>query len=294
LASTLGHQLAPSEGTYTVYSNVNPEIRRLYSTSLFCYPELPITDGVTNIRVNLDNLKENLTPAELNICDSLTVTLSECVEIQRDTVKQRDSPRWDHERQHRITSSKFGNILLRKSAPTNSFLKSLDGKISSHIPAISYGISHEATAVGKYITYMQNMGHPIVVEEVGLVVNPDIFWLGASPDRKVIDLSEKEPYGILEVKCPYSQRDRSLEEACKDQSFYMEKGENGMKLKRNSQYWYQVQGQLGITGASWVDFVVYPSKSFALERIQFDSECWKYMLSSLTNFYFREITSLLR
>ena len=42
----------------------------------------------------------------------------------------------------------------------------------------------------------------------GLVVNPSLTWLGASPD------------GIVEVKCPFTRHFNTVEEAYSDPSFF--------------------------------------------------------------------------
>ena len=47
--------------------------------------------------------------------------------------------------------------------------------------------------------------------ECGLVVNAQAPWLGASPDCLLYDPSEENPYGIGEVKCPFSKKDMTIE-----------------------------------------------------------------------------------
>ena len=36
-----------------------------------------------------------------------------------------------------------------------------------------------------------------------VIVNPAYPCLGASPDGKIVDKSVEEPYGLLEIKCPF-------------------------------------------------------------------------------------------
>ena len=51
----------------------------------------------------------------------------------------------------------------------------------------------------------------------------------------------------------------------------MEKvNDNECRLKRNHEYYTQVQGKMGATGAQWCDFIVYMSKGLYAERIPFD------------------------
>ena len=48
-------------------------------------------------------------------------------------------------------------------------------------------------------------------------------YIGASPDGDVYDpSSEGQEYGFLEIKCPYTHRDKFIEEACSSSGFCSE------------------------------------------------------------------------
>ena len=47
---------------------------------------------------------------------------------------------------------------------------------------------------------MQKMYKQFIVFDAGLVVNPSFPYFGASPDGKVYDPTEKDPFGLLEIK----------------------------------------------------------------------------------------------
>ena len=53
------------------------------------------------------------------------------------------------------------------------------------------------------------------------------------------------------------------------------------RLKRDHEYYAQVQGQMGITGSKWCDFIVYTSKGLYVERIAFDPDYWKNLQTEL-------------
>jgi hypothetical protein len=82
-----------------------------------------------------------------------------------------------------------------------------------------------------------------------LVINPRFPFLAASPDGKVCLEGET---GVLKVKCPFPARDLTILEAVqKIPNFCMQLGDDGkMSLKRSHEYFYQVQGQLMVSGAS--------------------------------------------
>ena len=63
-------------------------------------------------------------------------------------------------------------------------------------------------------------------------------------------------------------------EACANETFYAENVNEKPRLKRGHQYYFQIQGQLGITGASWCDFVIYTNKGMSIERITSDPQFW--------------------
>ena len=55
------------------------------------------------------------------------------------------------------------------------------------------------------------------------------------------------------------------------------------KLKRNHAYFAQVQGQMGVSGASWCDFIVYTKKGISVERIAFDPAYWAELRQKLAS-----------
>ena len=66
--------------------------------------------------------------------------------------------------------------------------------------------------------------------------------LGASPDGLV-----GEDH-VVEVKCPYTHRNQTLDESLKHKTFCLKQVENGKyELKRDHVYWHQVQGQIYLT-----------------------------------------------
>ena len=58
------------------------------------------------------------------------------------------------------------------------------------------------------------------------------------------------------------------------------------RLKRDHAYYAQVQGQMGVTGAQWCDFIVYTSKGMHVERIAFDPNYWRTLRNQLLQYYF--------
>ena len=201
--------------------------------------------------------------------------------IEGETRGQKDNAKWFDMRKNRISSSNFGRVCKRKDNISQEKLVSelVNGKDISHIPAVKYGIDNESNAVSIYANYMQ----PLQILDCGVVISPKMPWLCSSPDRKVID--RDFGFGLMEIKCPYTLRNLRPEDACRDPSFYCEIVEGKPRLKHKHDYYYQIQGQLGICGLAWCDFVVFFQKGIIIERIKFDNEFWNKMIAQLTVFY---------
>ena len=102
-------------------------------------------------------------------------------------------------------------------------------------------------------------------------------------------------YRAKEIKCPYKHRAVTPETACHgDSQFHLEIKDDFPALKTTHKYYYQVQGQMGITGAKWCDFVTYTFKGMAIERIYFDDNFFSNMLLKLGQFFFKHYAKYLK
>ena len=83
---------------------------------------------------------------------------------------------------------------------------------------------------------------------------------------------------MVEVKCPYRLRDSTTAEFLADSNSCMSVDDEGVaSLKRNHQYYYQVQAQMFVCGVQYCDFVVHTNSFTLIERVPYDvafiSEC---------------------
>ena len=116
-------------------------------------------------------------------------------------------------------------------------------------------------------------------------------WLGASPDFLIHDEYEDvSPFGLGEVKCPFSKKDQTIKESCKDPNFFLADIDGKIGLKKNHNYYYQVQGAMATLNLQWRDFVVFTNKDLHVQRIYFDNVLWEnVMVPELTTFYFQYV-----
>lgn len=207
------------------------------------------------------------------------ITQPQAVALEQATVTQAACSHWFQARQKRITASQFGEVLKRKKDVNTKFLTRLFGSKSVETPATQYGKSLEATAKSAYL----GRGQRSHLHDCGLAVHPAFSFFGASPDAKVC---EEGITGIVEVKCPFSARDMKVQEAAESLSqFCLQSTQNQLCLKKAHAYFFQVQGQLMITGAPFCDFVLYTNKDVYVERILPDRNLHQDMLVRLSAFY---------
>ena len=74
-----------------------------------------------------------------------------------------------------------------------------------------------------YVQYQHSNGHSsLTVTPVGFHISLTHPYLGASPDGAVYDPSaEGEPFGFVEIKCPYTAQNMTPVEACSLPSFFV-------------------------------------------------------------------------
>ena len=94
-------------------------------------------------------------------------------------------------------------------------------------------------------------------------------FLAASPDSIVS--CECCGEGCLEVKCPFSYKDKFITESLTDKNTCLNKTKNGeIQLDRNHSYYYQTQLQLFATQISYCNFYIRTTKDWYWERILLD------------------------
>ena len=179
---------------------------------------------------------------------------------------------------------------MRCRKASESLLRSLfDGSNLDKVPAIMHGRCHEKTAVDAYTAIKSEQGNSVEVRECGIVLHTAFRYLGASPDRLVLDTSAKPKYGLLEVKCPHAAFTMSqtvLQAVTSQADFCYQLNDGELCLRKNHAYFYQIQGQMALTGTEWCDFFIWIGNSTHLERIYFQEDIWaRDTLPGLLLFY---------
>lgn len=221
--------------------------------------------------------------ANLSVYYEVQVCVSELESLQlcADTTDQRISPVWKDERSRRITASNAYSLYTYYNCHTDT-VKDWRRKITGlvvpkeiHSVAISHGIRCESLAIKAY-----ERDYNKTVSRCGFVVPPHIPWLGCSPDGVI--MHERK---IIEVKCPLLGADHSLNDVL-EKATYLSKS---LKLlKRNHQYYTQVQLNMFVLKCTTADFIIYSEAEDKchVETINYDESHVRTILSSLKEVYF--------
>ena len=244
LGSPLSYQLPPINRSFSILYSIKNESTsknmsepfsdwNLYGEQINDLPDsLPIEFLASDF-----NMMEAANSAEKEILlRSLTLTKGQCEDLERRTRKQRECREWKQERQNRLTSTTAYKIFIRERnfntlATQIKNPKSYNEQTESVKKALNHGINNEQIAKEKY-TYIMNyrLIRKIYLRETGLIVQPKLYWLGASPDGIVYDYLSKPQVGLLEIKCPYSKRNSTLSSIVKDSSFYIGLADDGQAI----------------------------------------------------------------
>lgn len=197
--------------------------------------------------------------------------------VEKATKGQRTNPVWHQLRKGRLTASNFGAVIKAKRV-SPSLIKRLMGMYElSGVQAINWGVVQEEEGIKAFEAAKQ-----CKVVDSGLWLSRSGV-LGASPDGL---LGED---AILEVKCPYTQRNATIAEAVEQKDFYIQKDEEGTyQLKENHPYYHQVQGQLHLTQRSICYFVVWTTKEVLILSIE-RAASWEDNLEYLERFHREQI-----
>ncbi|XP_076299458.1 uncharacterized protein LOC143218255 [Lasioglossum baleicum] len=195
--------------------------------------------------------------------------------IEAITRGQANSDTWYFYRKHLLTASNFGKVCkLRDSTNrAGTIITTMYPQILK-VAAVEYGKENEKIALEELAA---ELGVPI--KPCGLFIDYDIPYLGATPDGLINDDT------IVEIKCPYSAKDMSADDALENISCL-----RGMiindQMNRTHDYYYQVQGQLHATNRQYAYFCFWTPHSRKTVRVERDDTFWATkMADKLETFY---------
>ncbi|KAL4718047.1 hypothetical protein ACJJTC_012087 [Scirpophaga incertulas] len=204
--------------------------------------------------------------------------------IERSTVLQKDSSEWLEIRKNLVTASNFGLICKRKiSIGTAPLVKNiLYKKNLAHIASIAHGIENEQQAIQQI-----QQQEKVVISPCGLFIDEMYPFIGATPDGLISDDI------IVEDKCPITAAKIEFIEAVKGnkiQSLKYDKKTHQFVINKNSNWYFQIQGQLHITQRRLCLLGIWTGEKSPvhIEYIARDDDFWNQkMESKLVTFYMK-------
>lgn len=149
-------------------------------------------------------LPDEYAEAEQNFLSSLYKTKEEYEDIEIRTRNQSDCEEWREIRRNLLTASDFGKVCRRYDyTPCNNLVKELlYGYVPLNVASLQYGKRNEHLAIDA----LRGL-YGIEIKPCGLFVDKTLPFLGATPEGLINN------EGIIEVKCPYSARHLTPEDA---------------------------------------------------------------------------------
>lgn len=122
--------------------------------------------------------------------------------------------------------------------------------------ATRWGMRNEEKALGEF-----SYATGFTLNDPGFLIHPEFSEVGATPDAVVIEKEGSTKLVLVQVKCPFSQ---------KNHSHYSRKITDAKSLKKcRSAYHWQIQGEIWVTGASHSYFVSFDPRRYGLERLHY-------------------------
>lgn len=199
--------------------------------------------------------------------------------IEKETVGQSASSKWLEYRRHLITASNFGRIIcLRADTGCESVVKSLLYSSNVDCKAMEYGREHEKEAKLQLETVLG-----VSISECGLFIDTKHHFLGATPDGLIGNDT------LVEIKCPISAANITPEEGIRQRKITLwkkNKVKDIIEINTHHKYYYQIQGQLHVTGRTFGIIAYWTKKGIKYETIKKDDQFWENnMFPKLQTFF---------
>ena len=223
-----------------------------------------------------------------SVLDTLKIAMEDARQLETNTRKQASCKKWVSAPESRITASQVHRISIRKrqfgSLADQFVTNEAKEKPDLVKKKLKHGTHFEPVARDKYMEILKfQESRPIRVREIGLVVNPVLFWLGCSPDGLVFDGSISLPFGCLEIKCPENMKNLTPTQAMKDLSFYIEMKDGKPVLTKNH--------SLGYHSSRWGSHNLHGSILLFISSKASSSQGYNLMKSTSDHWYLNQLTS---
>lgn len=233
-------------------SSSGEETDTAYETEENSIPEL-LTSFFDPCSVNYSNEKINELGLKLYNEYKFNTIQKQYENLTKITSDQSISDKWMLYRAGRITSSvckKAFTLNIEKPAvSTINVIMQYNKKVITE--AMKYGKENESLAFKEFERCMKTTHINFILKKTGLHINSQFPYIGASPDG--ISVCDCHGEGLLEIKCPFNYR-KGLSKYIVDKKCPVT---NENKIKKNHEYYYQMQLQMLVTDTKFCHFYVW-------------------------------------
>ncbi|KAH3777905.1 hypothetical protein DPMN_179353 [Dreissena polymorpha] len=215
----------------------------------------------------------------LKITDKVEISVSSehVKNVEAATREQSGTKLWHDFRAGRVTASVCKQVCATDPGnPSQSLIMNICYPASKKLDtdATRWGSKNEKVAKERFLRAIlaEGLHENVELRDCGLYLSEEKPHLAATPDAILsCNCCEKS---VVEVKCPYNQRNSMLDGQLKD--FYLKPDETGkLLLDKKHPYYYQVQTQLGVTKLKSAYFIVMTEVDIHMEQIMFDEQLWE-------------------
>ena len=148
--------------------------------------------------------------------------------------------------------------------------------------ATLWGKNHESKAL-ETLEKTRN----ITINQPKKFVPKQYKWMVCIPDGLVVEKDKSGNTCIVEVKCPFRCKDAKLEDvAGTDDDFCLKLWNGKLRLWKNHDYYFQIQGMLNMMNLETCYFGVWTPTEFHSEIVTRDKNVWNtLMFPRLLEFY---------
>ena len=205
--------------------------------------------------------------------------------IEEATRGQHLNTNWLNMRKHLLTSSIFKKVCHSRNE-IKTAISLLNGATFSEdsLPQhIEFGRRFEDKARNQFLKAhkYEHKSSNIIIP--GLMMNSEYPLLGASPDG-ILLCDKCGGKALVEIKCISSKRNFQPCTALLLTNV-AEKRDGNIVMNVKHSYYYQIQGQMAISGIKKCHVVAYTHKGIHVMTVPFDHEFWGEVSTTLNDFY---------
>ena len=247
---------------------------------------VPVPSSPLQLARNLTKNEGSEASPEM-LLEQMALSSEQCASLAEHTAEQANCTEWREQRRGRCTASNSKRVYTRcktivknPRADLKPLMTTLLGyKDVRPTRAMKHGLSMEPEAKRKFHSLMKNDNtHTRFTHtDTGLHVMKEHPFIAASPD--LLTHCECHGDGICEITCPVMFDN----EFTPDNYHHLQYATNtSLMLSHTSEYYYQLQHLMGVTGRHTSYIFIYTPKTFHLEQITFDEELWNDMVEKFT------------